>query len=259
MCKIKNNISSNIAAKKYVGKFTPIIIFVLLNLASPFVSSKVLIFESGTYPLSYDIDGEPKGVYLDIVSEVFNDMNEPYSVVSLPFKRALYHTETNKGIVVGVYKTRDRLDKLDFSEKIYTSQDVLFVRKDSKLEYSKISDLKGKKIAVKLGWSYGHEFDRALERGEFTTVHGNSKRNFKLLLLGRIDAFIETRISGINKIKELGIIDSVDIINTPVNTGEHHLAVKKGEHKELIENFNEHLRNIRLDGRYDKIISGHIN
>ena len=217
-----------------------------------------LIFYAGAPPLSYAEKGRPLGLYFDIVTAVFDDMGVQYELSAVPFKRALLHAYEGKGIVVGIYKTKERSEKLDYSNSFYDSKVVLFVRNKQDFPFLSITDLTGKTIATKVGWSYGSEFDRARGRSEFQAIDGEAEQNFRLVMTGRRDAFIDNQISGITTLRKMGITDKIRILPHPVNVGSHYLGVKKNTHSKLIKRFNQHLTKLKAEGHYDEILSNYL-
>ena len=145
-----------------------------------------LIFYAGAPPLSYAENGRPLGLYFDIVTAVFDDMGVQYEITVVPFKRALLHAYEGKGIVVGIYKTKERSKKLDYSYSFYESKVVLFVRPNQDFPFSSMADLIGKTIATKVGWSYGVEFDKARVRLDFQAIDGEAEQNFRLVMTGLV-------------------------------------------------------------------------
>ncbi|WP_019615416.1 substrate-binding periplasmic protein [Psychromonas ossibalaenae] len=234
-----------------------IIIFTasLLLFSSALLAAEKLIFYAGAPPLSYAEGNQPKGLYFDIVTTVFDDMKEEFDVTILPFKRALLHAYQGKGIVIGIYKTEERALRLDYSDSLHDSEVVLFINKTRPFSFLSVHDLKGKTIATKLGWSYGPAFDEARRHGEFQTIQGTQQRNFRLVIEGRADAFIDDRLPGLKTIKEMGIMDKITFLPHPINVGKLHIAVKKGTNSQLIQHFNYHLQQLKADGRYQAILS----
>ncbi|WP_028863793.1 substrate-binding periplasmic protein [Psychromonas aquimarina] len=236
-------------------RFIKMLFAVLISFSSTLQAAETLIFYAGAPPLSYAEDNQPKGLYFDIVTTLFDEMEVEYNVIILPFKRALLHTYEGKGIVIGIYKTEERALRLDYSDSLHDSKAVLFINKARPFSFLSMSDLKGKTIAVKLGWSYGAAFDQAKQRSEFQTVHGDAQRNFRLVIEGRADAFVDDRLPGITTIKEMGIAGQIDTLPRPVNIGKLYIAVKKGTNSQLIQHFNYHLQQFKTDGRYQAILA----
>lgn len=220
--------------------------------------SESLIFYVGDPPLSHAEGEQPQGLYFDIVTALFDDMAVPYEVTTLPFKRALLYAYEGRGIVVGIFKTTERATKLDFSDSFYDSKVVLFVRRGQGFPLTSVADLKGKRIATKLGWSYGAAFDEARARSEFQTFDGDSTRNFRLIIESRVDAFIDNHLSGLYTVRKMDVVNKIEVLPQPIDIGPHYLGVKKNSRSGLIKRFNQHLEIFKSDGRYQKIVSKYL-
>jgi polar amino acid transport system substrate-binding protein len=83
-----------------------------------------------------------------------------FDVRRYPWKRALENTKNGEGIIFGISKTPERLQKFIFSEPVFTDQIWLVTRCDSVFEFKKLQDLKGKTIGIVRGASFGDEFDQ---------------------------------------------------------------------------------------------------
>jgi len=219
------------------------------------VHAETLLFYDDFWPFSYTEKAQTKGLYFDIVTTVFKNMETEYKVETYPFKRALIMAMEGKGVVVGVFKTDERSLKLEFSKPFYREESVLFVNKKNTFPFSVISDLKGKQVGVKLGWSYGEEFDRAKERKLFTTTVGSPKQIYNLLDLGRLDAVVDNKLSGIGTINDLSLNQSIEALPQYLVLGGIYIAVKRGTNTELIKKFNHHVSRIRDNGEYEKILA----
>lgn len=223
--------------------------------ASNVMAEETLIFYEGDPPLSHPAGQAPSGVYFDLVTAIFDDLGVSYTVHSLPFKRALMQAKEGKGIVAGIFKTEERAQYLDFSENFYSTQVVLFTVRHRSFPYAQMDDLRNKKIGAKLGWSYGQAFDTARSEGLFAVVEGESTSLINQLLQGRTDAFIDNKLTGIYTFKELGIIDQMEILPTPIDTGPHYLGAQKGAKQTLLAQFNERLAAFKKNGRYQSILA----
>ena len=83
------------------------------------------------------------------------------------------------------------------SEPLVRGEIVLFHRKDQAFDWQRIEDLQPYRIATTLGYSYGPQFDQALQAGQLQ-VEQNSKEDtaFRLLALGRVDLHPQDRAVG---------------------------------------------------------------
>lgn len=227
----------------------------LAFLLSASVSAEKVLLYYGEPPLSF-IEGQPpEGLYFDIVTTVFKRMGGSYEIEALPFKRALAYAYKDKGIIVAVGKTDERLENLDYSNSIYDSTVVAFIRKDKFFNFESIADLKDKTVGTKLGWSYGASFDEARKQNLFQAFDGKPEANFRSMTLGRMDVFVDNRLTGIETMKKLKAESKVVILNHPIEVFPHYLGFKKNMHKDLIQRFNQHLADIKSDGTFEKILS----
>ena len=219
------------------------------------VHAETLLFYEDFRPFSYTEKAETKGLFFDIVTAVFKNMETAYEIETYPFKRALMMAIEGEGVVVGVFKTDERLLELEFSKPFYQEKTVLFVNKENPFPFSALNDLKGKQVGVKLGWSYGAEFDRAKESKLFTTTVGSPKQIYQLLDLGRLDTVVDNELSGIDIINDLSINENIEALPQHLLLGAIYITIKKGTNTELIKKFNHHVSRIRENGVYEKILA----
>ena len=112
-----------------------------------------------------------------------------FEVRRYPWKRALENAKYGEAIIFGISKTPERLQKLIFSEPIFTDQTWLVTRCDARFKFNKLQDLKGKTIGVVRGASFGDEFDQQsniLFKVEDDT--GSNPGRFRKLFNHRMDA-----------------------------------------------------------------------
>lgn len=143
-------------------------------------------------PFMYVKNGKAAGLYPFLVQEVFRKMEIPVTIQPLPWKRAIKEADAGQAGIAGIYKNPEREKKYDYSQALFQEKLVIFVRKENLFSYQKIDDLKGKKIGVIRGWSYGEKFDTAREKGMFVVEEAKGDaQNFKKLLRNRIDCVID--------------------------------------------------------------------
>lgn len=90
------------------------------------------------------------------------------------------------------------------SEPLVNGEVVLFHRKDRAFDWKNLKDLEAYRIATTLGYSYGPQFDDAVQRGALR-VEQNSKEEtaFRLLELGRVDLHPQDRAVGYAMLRSL--------------------------------------------------------
>lgn len=206
----------------------------------------------GHPPYLYNEGGQQAGLYMRIVDLTFKAIGQPYSVNTLSFKRGLYQTTAGNGVMVGLLKTDQRMQTLDFSEPFYQERVSVYLDQQRTPLIKTVNELDGLTIGILLGWSYGAEFDQAKENNRFYTSDSNLETNLNLLAKGRLDAVIHPELSVIYVLNKLGLRDKVFLASEPLALGNIHIAARKGTHKELLEKFNkklsepEHIKAINL-------------
>ncbi len=230
----------------------------LLLCSSAFIRAEgnveTLIFYDDFPPFSYLEDGQPKGLFVDVVTAIFDDMGKEYETKSYPIKRALLSASKGEGLVVGILKNEERQKMFDYSAVLYVEKSMLFVNSGHAFPFNSVNDLKSKRVGVKFGWSYGEAFDQARNTQLFSTVVGEPKQLYTLLEAGRLDAVVgnELSIPCIAKIMNHPI--QVDALPMPLLEADLYLAVKKGTKTNLIEKFNERMAYIKNNGVYKNIL-----
>jgi len=215
---------------------------------------ETLIFYDDFPPFCYLDDGQAKGLFVDVVTAIFDDMGEAYETKSYPIKRALLFASKGQGIVVGILKNEERQKIFDYSSSFYTEKSMLFVSKGHTFPFSSVNDLKGKSVGVKLGWSYGSKFDQARKTQLFTPVVGEPKQLYTLLKTGRLDAVVGNELSVPRLTKVMNYPVKLEPLPTPLLMADLYIAAKKGTKADLIEKFNNHMAKIKMNGEYKSIL-----
>ena len=205
--------------------------------------------------MSADANGAPVGLYPDLVRAAFALMKVPVVIEAVPWKRALAEIDAGSAGVAGIYKTRERLLKYDYSEALLAEKLLVFVRHDRAFRLAGVDDLAGLRIGVIRGWSYGDEFDamRAAGRLQAEEVVSDAQ-NFSKLEAGRIDAVVTIEQSG-KKLLASGSYPSVQALGVPLTTKTAHLAFSRALNKgALLARFDAAMDALRRSGEYDRIV-----
>ena len=137
-----------------------------------------------------DENKKPSGILVDVTKLLMKSININVTFELFPWKRAYSETLSGKYGIIGISKTKERLETFDFSEEpIYYDKVVLVVKKDKSFVFNEVSDLKNKKIGTAKGASYG--FEESVKNNVFEQVDGaNSSNQLEMLLKERIDAVL---------------------------------------------------------------------
>ncbi|MBO1305445.1 amino acid ABC transporter substrate-binding protein/permease [Enterococcus sp. 669A] len=218
----------------------------------------VIASDSAFAPFEYqDSDGEYKGIDVDLLNRAAELQGFNLEFKFIGFSSAMQALESGQadGMIAGMTITDERKENYDFSEPYFQSGIQLAVAKDND-DITSYEDLDGKTVGAKVG----------TESADFLKAHedeyGYSIKNFDAadqlydaLKVGSIDAMMDDY-----PVIGYAVQQGQDL-KTPIEResgGEYGFAVKKGESAELVEMFNEGLKEMRRTGEYDQILSTHI-
>ena len=133
---------------------------------------------------------------------------------------------------------------------------VFFHLKTAPFNWQTIEDLKGMKIGGTIGYTYGQEFDRAVDSGKISIDWASlDLQNFKKLVAGRIDIFPQELDVGYGIIGELPETEAARITHHPKTIIEttHHLLFSKKikKNRRLLHVFNTGLSDLREQGKLE--------
>jgi polar amino acid transport system substrate-binding protein len=99
-------------------------------------------------PFMYQVGERAAGVYPAVISAVFARMNEPATIVAMPWKRVMAEIDIGAAGAGGIYKNQERLRKYDFSDPILPETIVVYYNKTKPIDFHGIADLYGKHVGV---------------------------------------------------------------------------------------------------------------
>jgi len=232
------------------------IIFVCFNS----YSSETIGIDSAYPPYMHGSKHVAKGLYVQLLKNIFQKMNVGVVLEAKPWKRIMKKAKIGKWGVGGIYKNSERVKIFDYSEPIYHEKLVLFINKSSNLKFNSLEDLRGKKLGVMRGWSYGESFDKARKSKVFSVMETNKgKQSFALLLKNKVDGVVMDGISAKIILEKNNWAGKVKEETTPVARNAAYIVFLKSMKKSgVINKFNNALAKMRKDGSYDKIISSFV-
>jgi polar amino acid transport system substrate-binding protein len=163
----------------------------LACLASVSRAEPVVIFADNDYqPVIYlNAEQQPAGLLAEVMAHVGNVSGTEVDLRLYPWKRALASATQGKGGIIGISMTPERLALFDYSAPIYDDTISVVMRKGHEFSFKHLADLRGRKIGVQLGASYGPEVDAAIRSGLLQIEEDQSqKARLGKLLHNRIDA-----------------------------------------------------------------------
>lgn len=148
------------------------------------------------------------------------------------------------------------MKKFDYSEPVIKNPLVFFVRKDASIKFNNLQDLKGLKIGVMHGYTYGRDFD---ESTFFTRDPANTHiSNLKKLVLGRISAYPCDQLVGIHVAMKKNIMSELKTLPTPLKVMDGYIGFTKGKHKNTINKINKVIKEMHQNREIEDIINQYI-
>lgn len=234
-------------------------------------ATKVTIVGDADYaPYSYIENKEPKGVYVDVLKKVFEQMGEyEVTIKQVPWKRALKEVEQGSafGVFPPYYHPTKRPWIDPYSEPILEEKTVLFCNK-SKIPADKENfpeAYHGLKFGINAGFKIGGEaFWKSVDGGLISVdeVKG-TELNLKKLAIGRNHCYINARLPSYVEIKKLkdGGLNVDDIVEVKVikadkgYLGFAQKAEKFPFKEDFVKKFNDIVTKLKADGTVEKIIA----
>jgi len=131
-----------------------------------------------------------KGQASHLVTKLLSDAGYGATIDILPWQRALSMTYLGRADgIVAIWRTRERQEKILFSEPYMYNRLSLLHRKGALSNVKTIADLKGLNIGIGMGYDYSQEFIEATHFRKDAAV--DTLANLKKLLAGRVDAILE--------------------------------------------------------------------
>jgi polar amino acid transport system substrate-binding protein len=201
-------------------------------------------------------DGQPRGVYPLLLRTLFAHLDQPARIVCLPWPRALAGLDRAEHGVGGLYATAERQARHDFSQALHVETIKVYTRRGGLRLFDRIDDLRGLRVGVLRGWSYGDSFDAANRAGLFLAEPVSSDaQNFGKLERGFLDVAVAIEQSG-DALLAGGDHPSVRALPNPLTENPTYLAFNKGaQQRALIVRFDEQLEKLRRSGEHARIVS----
>lgn len=211
-------------------------------------------------PFSFEENGTYKGIDVEILDAIAKEEGFEYELKPMDFNGIIPGLTSNQidGAIAGMSITDERKKALDFSEPYFESG-LSIVTKVDNTSITGESDLKGKKVSVKKGTA-GAKFaeDNKDKYGLELNYFEDSPSMFQAVENGNADFALEDypvigyklKIDGNSKLKMAG---------EKVETANYGFAVNKGQNADLMKKFNEGLKKLKENGKYDEIVNKYIS
>ncbi|GAK57441.1 extracellular solute-binding protein family 3 [Candidatus Vecturithrix granuli] len=171
-------------------------------------------------PYVYEQDGKITGYSIDILNNVFTEMDVTVTYHQYPWKRAL------KGVFSGTSdalfhasKNEERLQYCYYPEEyLAQSRYVFFIRKEdvNRLKFDSFDDLLGHDVGITQGYSYTAELLDFLNTHKLAISTVSDESNLRMLAKGRIEYFPTDVLNGLYLMKKLGLQDQLTYLPKPI-------------------------------------------
>lgn len=217
---------------------------------------KLVMGTSADYPPYEFIDtagsGEIIGFDIDIANYIADQLGFELEVKDMDFGGLIPAILSNRVdfVLAGMTPTPERLENVDFSDIYYVAEQMIVVKADSGI--TSIEDLAGKKLGVQLGSIQVDLANTIAEEVEGVEILERNKITdlVQELKSGRIDAAVIE-----DKVAEGHLNASPELSGFVVEEeGEAGSAIAFPKDSELVEQFNEVLREMIENGEMEKLI-----
>lgn len=205
-----------------------------------------------------DSDGNYIGIDVDLLNKIAEDQGFKVDLRPLGFDSSIQGVQSDQldGMIAGMSITDERKKTFDFSDPYFDSGIQMAVHKDNS-DITSYEDLKGKTVAAKIGT------ESAAFLEENKDKYGYSIKQYEAA---------DALYNALGNDNVQAIFDDYPVLGYAVNNGQpfkmvgdyevgssYGFGVKKGQNKELLEKFNQGLKDLKADGTYDEIVSNYIS
>ncbi|WP_124057832.1 ABC transporter substrate-binding protein/permease [Vaginisenegalia massiliensis] len=204
-----------------------------------------------------DSKGKLVGIDIDILNAIAKDQGFKVDYRFMPFSSGIQALESNQvdGMIAAMGVTPERKKSFDFTDAHYQSGAIFAVNPKAKIK--NYADLKGKRVAVKIGTQGAELAEKLSKQYHFKTVSFEDSVNmYQDVTSGNSQAVIEDRPVMAYAVKT-GTID-LELMGQEIDTIPLAMAVNKGQNPALRQAFNQGLKNIKQSGQYDQIIDRYV-
>ncbi len=228
------------------------------------INSQKSYAESNTYKVGTDLtfapfefqndNGEYVGIDVDLLNTIAKKQNFTVDLKPLGFNSSVQAVQSGQvnAMIAGMSVTEERKKSFDFSNPYFIGGISMAVHKDN-TQIKSYDDLKGKAVAVKTGTVSANYVDKIKDKYGFTVKsYDSADALYDVINVGGADAIfddypiIDYSITKGKSLKRVGDIQE---------RCDYAFAVKKGTNQELVNMFNEGLKELKQTKEYDAIIA----
>ncbi|WP_104403034.1 substrate-binding periplasmic protein [Vibrio penaeicida] len=204
----------------------------------------------------FSMQGEEKGIAVDIVTAAFKAQGYDLNFKLMPFARAVHEVKKSRvDVLVATWYTEERATYLEYSDPYFYNKVKFIKLKDDPFEYFGMESLRGLNVGIVRSYGYGDEFSSSFlfQRDPVSDTLSNLKK----LKAGRIDLTLEEPIVASFLMTENGLDpDLFEVSENSLSVNALHITTSKNHPNasQLIHDFNVGLREIKKNGTYWAIL-----
>jgi len=204
----------------------------------------------------YQASGEYTGLGAELVRYLASRTGNTVRFRMVPWARAqAMLVQGQADILIGPYKTPDRLVSMAFSERpFYQDQIVFYARQDTGFAWEgDYSALKNRRLVMLNGWAYGSDWQRA-RQGLQISVANTVESGLKMLVHNHVDLFITNRRNTDPVINRLGYEGQVRPLARIIDSQSGYFAFPRSpEFDRLRLQFDQELNSLIDSGELKKL------
>ncbi|WP_336294426.1 transporter substrate-binding domain-containing protein [Bartonella sp. CB169] len=208
-------------------------------------------------PFSYiDSNNKLQGFDIDISYALCKKMNVECTIITQDFEGMIPGLLAKKydAIIASLSRTQERLQKIDFTNPYYNTELAVIVTKNSEIKEISVEAFKGKNLGVQSNTTQAsYAEDHYASEGVNIKLYPTAIEVNRDLLSHRLDVVIFDKLQALNWLKNEGknccqLLGTLEKTEFPIAIG-----IRKNN-SDLKNKFNEAIKEIRLNGTYDKIM-----
>ena len=226
------------------------------------LNAKTVTISTGEWEPWISENLKKQGVAIDIVTSILKSQGMDSKIVFYPWKRSYSLAKKGKFDATATwFKTKDREKLFNFSNEIFSTQDILVYKKGKNIKFDNIADLKNYKIALTRGYSYGKAIDNMVKSKEIKVKWVNSdllalkqiakRDNFDIFICAKSVA--KALIS--DNFKDPSILFEFHPKPTVRNPLYFLVSKKAKDSKKILDAFNKGLKEFKSKGLIEKMIN----
>ena len=200
------------------------------------------------------------GVASDLVTTALNRAGYTTSYVQVPWERAVRGLQQDTyDVLINAWYTDERAVFGHYSQPYLINRIRFLQRKGSQIKFTQLPDLYPYSIAVVRGYAYSSEFDQDSRLSKVGVV--GFEVGARMLQARRVQLTLEDElVARFHLSRSLaGIRDQLEFLPQPLSENGLHILIsrKHPQHRQIADDFNKAIEDMRADGSYAQIFQRH--